>query len=234
VSDKSEDWGFSRARLRRSRSLVPLAGLLSVVLVASFLIGLFGLHYTHQGHATALERATRYLAGVDHARQGQVHFKEQVQEWKNVLLRGDDPALYDRYFQAFETQETQVRSHLRSLRELAPRIGVDAGRVGALLAAHEELGRAYRDALARDPGETVIDAKAVDRSVRGIDRALNRDMDALAESIRGRVDTLQTQLSRNAEGRYRSVRQASMAGLTVSLLLILAFLVLAIRGDRAR
>lgn len=36
-------------------------------------------------------------------------FKTQIQEWKNVLLRGQDPAQLDRYWTSFQTQERRVQ-----------------------------------------------------------------------------------------------------------------------------
>ncbi len=45
----------------------------------------------------------------------QVEFKSQVQEWKDVLLRGHDPILYQKYWQQFEQSEAKVRAGLEKL-----------------------------------------------------------------------------------------------------------------------
>ena len=49
-------------------------------------------------------------------------FKVQVQEWKNVLLRGKDSAQRERYWAAFQTQERiVVQDASELLAELPPR-----------------------------------------------------------------------------------------------------------------
>src|SRR5438552_18511769 len=45
----------------------------------------------------------------DMARVLEVQFKTQVQEWKNILLRGHDPRDLDQYRTAFFSNETAVR-----------------------------------------------------------------------------------------------------------------------------
>src|SRR5687767_4740169 len=42
-------------------------------------------------------------------------FKEQVQEWKNVLLRGKDPQQLDKYWGAFQKKENEVTAAAKTL-----------------------------------------------------------------------------------------------------------------------
>lgn len=102
-------------RRPNARTLVPLAGLLGVVIVTTALIGLFGLHYAHKGYKADMHRVEAMMIRLDEARGAQVHFKKQVQEWKNLLLRGGDPAEYRRYFDAFVAEEAEVVRHLGNL-----------------------------------------------------------------------------------------------------------------------
>ena len=55
-----------------------------------------------------------------------VVFKVQVQEWKNVLLRGNDKALYEKHFAAFERDEKLVQDDLRNTVDLMRQLGLDA------------------------------------------------------------------------------------------------------------
>src|SRR5512137_620382 len=43
-------------------------------------------------------------AMVDTSRRAHIAFQRQVQEWKNILLRGRDPELYRLYSKAFQEQ----------------------------------------------------------------------------------------------------------------------------------
>ncbi|MEQ1916937.1 MAG: EAL domain-containing protein [Gallionella sp.] len=47
----------------------------------------------------------------------QIEFKNQVQEWKDVLLRGRDPVLYQQYWEQYEQSERKVRKELEELRD---------------------------------------------------------------------------------------------------------------------
>src|SRR5258705_10570736 len=58
----------------------------------------------------------------DLARQAQLHFKVQVQEWKNMLLRGHDLKLLDKHTKAFEEESAKVKSTLQALHAVASKI----------------------------------------------------------------------------------------------------------------
>lgn len=104
------------------------------------------------------------------ALESQVYFKTQVQEWKNILLRGYDEQLYNKYLKRFINNELKVKEEVASLIALSadyPELQKDAL---DFLAEHEELGQRYKEALpvyrlsAHNPHITT------DKYVRGIDR----------------------------------------------------------------
>ncbi len=96
-------------------------------------------------------------------------FKRQVQEWKDTLLRGKQPEALDRHWGNFQQRENDVRSTADRLsRSIAD---AEATRlVAQFLAAHNEMGDAYRRGLQqfRDHG---FDSAVGDKAVAGIDRA---------------------------------------------------------------
>jgi methyl-accepting chemotaxis protein len=96
-------------------------------------------------------------------------FKVQVQEWKNVLLRGGDPAALDKHWSGFVKEEAEVReSGQAALKLLASEKSRDL--VARFLAAHEEMGKRYRIGVEafKNAGH---DASKGDAAVKGIDRA---------------------------------------------------------------
>ena len=54
-------------------------------------------------------------AAGDLARRAQLDFKIQVQEWKDVLLRGTDSQLYDKHFKGFTERSAAVKDDLTAL-----------------------------------------------------------------------------------------------------------------------
>ena len=114
--------------------------------------------------------------------EANLQFKVQVQEWKNVLLRGREPAELDKYWQQFQAREQQVQQLLGQL--IA---GSDAelrDPLTQLKQSHQQLGEAYahgRQAFLAAGG----DPRAGDLAVKGVDRAASEQMSALVERLRG-------------------------------------------------
>jgi methyl-accepting chemotaxis protein len=108
-------------------------------------------------------------------------FKKQVQEWKNVLLRGADAKQREKYWGKFEQQESAIQ---QTARELLARMPPSEARqrVEAFLAAHVEMGAVYRKGLQAfvDSG---YQSTAGDAAVKGIDRAPTKLLEEAASMI---------------------------------------------------
>jgi methyl-accepting chemotaxis protein len=204
--------GLSRLGIRgRLTALVVVAAL------ATLAVGLTGLLAVRaaldQVHRAATEGEAVTRAN-DAARSAQVHFKKQVQEWKNVLLRGFDPAMFARYLEGFGEEEAAVRADLQRLRrmEMAD-AGLQMG-IDSLLAVHGVLGERYREALAQYDGDDPRAHRRVDAAVRGIDRAPTDAMDSLVVRIQraGQARLAET------EDRSRRLMWQMLAGIGALLL----------------
>ena len=150
----------------RTKLAVGLIAILVVNLAAS----LYGFHLLTQASDREATVRETSAAIVTTALSAQVHFKKQVQEWKNILLRGQEPGLFDDYFGRFEREETSTRETLGQLIRLLADNGQSLATANRFLEAHRRLGEEYRAALAfyrpQDPSSQL----EVDRRVRGIDR----------------------------------------------------------------
>jgi len=117
-----------------------------------------------------------------HARAN-ISFKTQVQEWKNILLRGNKAADFEKYLTAFVKEEKAVGTYLAQIEPLAVQTGMDPQLVTRLRQAHVELGVKYRDALkAFDKGNPQA-GKLTDQAVRGLDRPFADGMEKLSAMI---------------------------------------------------
>jgi len=145
------------------------AGLVSI-LVVNLGAGLYGLHLYKQAslsEALVHESSSQIVAA---ALSAQVHFKKQVQEWKNVLIRGQEPELFDNYFNQFEDEEARTREAIGRLLPLLAENADARSAAERFLGAHVALGTRYRSALERYSPADANPALAVDLQVRGIDR----------------------------------------------------------------
>jgi methyl-accepting chemotaxis protein len=163
--------------------LVALVALTTLALLVVGTVGLLQLRAALDRVALTSTAGMQVVREDGIARSAQVHFKKQVQEWKNILLRGHDPANFQRYLRAFNEEEAVVRGELGRLRALAADRAWVGTEVGALLATHAELGVKYREALRGfDPADPV-GHRRVDAAVRGIDRAPTDALDSLVARI---------------------------------------------------
>jgi len=143
---------------------------LILVLVINLGAGLYALYLHKQASlwdARVRESSSEIVAS---ALSAQVHFKKQVQEWKNVLIRGQDPQLFEKYFNQFEDEERNTRAAVDRLLLLLSENDEARAISERFLHAHVKLGRRYRSALERFDPASANPSLAVDTEVRGIDR----------------------------------------------------------------
>ncbi len=161
-------------------------------------------HYNH-----LFEREVRLQ---DAARQMQVRFKMQVQEWKDVLLRGHDGEALRKHSQAFRDDESAVRNMAEGLKQEAPDAETRA-LAGEFAQAHAEMGSKYAAALAVFARANGLDPQEADQMVKGQDRAATALVDRMVESLKKRTDA-----------GVASQKQALAAQIrTVSLILLVTF-----------
>ena len=98
-----------------------------------------------------------------------IAFKTQVQEWKNVLLRGGEPAALDRHWNAFLRQEKETMDAVSQARAGIRETAV-LGKLEEFMTAHKEAGGRYRKGLEAFKASN-FDAHAADSVVVGVDRA---------------------------------------------------------------
>nr|WP_276574192.1 methyl-accepting chemotaxis protein [Pseudomonas sputi] len=175
-----------------------ILALLSGSLLAMLLIALACFHFLSNG----VQSYSQLIAGPLHTSQlideANLQFKVQVQEWKNVLLRGRQPADLAKYWGQFEDRQRDVQ---RILGELANQQGLEPAlktRIERLREEHRLLGAAYqkgRDAYVA----ASADPTAGDAAVKGVDRAASDQMSELVAELRKQGTEQSTQIRASAD-----------------------------------
>ena len=175
-----------------------ILALLSGSLIAMLLIALASFYLLSSG----VQSYRQLIEGPLHTSQlideANLQFKIQVQEWKNVLLRGKQPADRDKYWQQFQARQGDVQNILGELsRQPAIEPALKA-RIDSLRDAHRALGSAYQQGLEayRAAG---ADPAAGDAAVKGVDRATSEQMSELVNELRKRGNEQSTAISNSAE-----------------------------------
>ncbi len=175
-----------------------ILALLSGSLLAMLLIALACFHFLSNG----VQNYSQLIAGPLHTSQlideANLQFKVQVQEWKNVLLRGKQPADLAKYWGQFEDRQRDVQNILG---QLASQKGIEPSlktRIERLREEHRQLGTSYqkgRDAYVAAGG----DSTAGDNAVKGVDRATSDQMSELVAELRQQGNEQSTLISANAD-----------------------------------
>jgi methyl-accepting chemotaxis protein len=158
---------------------IPLAFAAALLLmIAGALYGIFKLNQSIDTYRTVV---ANNVAAERMVSQTLITFKLQVQEWKDTLLRGKDPAKLDKYWTAFQTREQSVRKLANELKSTLPE-GESRALVERFAEAHVAMGDGYRrgfDAF-KASGE---ESSAGDNAVAGVDRQPAALLEQAAQKI---------------------------------------------------
>ncbi|ALO42027.1 methyl-accepting chemotaxis protein [Pseudoalteromonas phenolica] len=149
-------------------------------------------------------------------------FKTQVQEWKNILIRGENPEQFDKYFKQFEEQEAFVQkstSELMSGSYLPKSILMQ---LNSFKGEHKKLGELYRIGLSEFKNAN-YNTQDGDKAVKGIDRAAAKHLKELNQSIDQYVESAVSRLRAEKEV---AIFESTVITLTVSFIVIVTMALL--------
>lgn len=202
---------------------------LLVVVAMAALIGT-GLFASVQANKlnNALDLAIQHHAQLaqasDHARSAQVHFKTQVQEWKNILIRGKNEDAFNKHNKGFDEQEQLVKGSLLQVKELAARLAIgDRVKIDNLVGTFEKLGPNYRNALKQYDRNSADPAGTVDKLVSGMDREPTKLIDELVAEMQKVAKEFNVDEAKQSDEIYSAVKTGLIA-FTVGAMAVLAIL----------
>ena len=198
--------------------------LVAVALLALVSIGLFSFLQASKLNTVLNESIVRHAAvvgAIDKARAAQVHFKTQVQEWKNILLRGKDVEAFNKYLKGFDEEERGVKERLAQVGAAAATLGVEKRlKIDDVLATFEKLGPAYREALKQYDRGAADPAASVDKLVKGMDRAPSKAIDEMVAEIQNISAEFSADEAATAAATYSAVKTGLLVFLFAALVVL--------------
>jgi methyl-accepting chemotaxis protein len=200
------------------------SGFLSVAAITLIVgaVGYCGLRQSVNNQRETNESASQTREAVDLARKATVDFKIQVQEWKDILLRGHDAAAFEKHLEGFSKQEAQTQEDLAKLKALLSKIGLPTTDVEAAQEVHAALGRKYREALKSFSTTNETSTKVVDNLVKGMDRPPTEALDGIVVSINQFSEQSSAGIERKAQAQARTAQIAAISGVAAGVLISVA------------
>jgi methyl-accepting chemotaxis protein len=197
-------YAMKLADFRIGTRLSALAGFLLVALIAVGMQGWYALSRSNAITSATMQKAFELQHGVDMARTAQVKFKIQVQEWKNILLRGKDASAFEKYQKGFSAAANETHASLLKLKDIFLRLGLDTAAVDTAMKTHSDLGVKYLAALKEYDRAKANSANLVDGLVKGIDREPTEQIDGIVAFVVEQSTRLEKQSASDAETAFRS------------------------------
>lgn len=157
-----------------------------LIVFGLFFLGFIAFIQIHAYHNLVSEDAKRVQQRSDMTAEiGKVAvgFKSQVQEWKNILLRGTTDENVDKYIKSFTEEESAVQKHIVNAMEFQKTIGLPTKDIEAFKTEHLNLGKNYREALVSFKAVDPDAGKKIDKLVAGMDREATRQIAELADTM---------------------------------------------------
>jgi len=203
--------------------LIFLTGLALVGLLATASIGLFQIARFEASIARDLHALDSSKSVMQEVATANVEFKTQVQEWKNILLRGNDPESFEKYKKQFQDNANAVQQRLKKVQSAMQTAGSPlAMEVEALVASHQVMLDKYLSALKIFDQSNPEAGKLVDKSVKGVDRAVTEAMNKLTQVLDKKMSTDFQQIVQRNQSDYKMIRNTLAITAAIMILLVTA------------
>lgn len=204
------------------KNIINLASLWTAILLFISIVSLFSIWSMNKEYLQS-EKITTNLSNLRYeVRAAQIDFKSQVQEWKNILLRGKEQDQREKYFSAFQASEMLVAKHFQKAIKMCSLIvlGAECNSIKMLSDEHSKLGVVYRINLEGVSLDNYQSITKTDLDVKVIDRKLQSNVDKLAERIFALEKSNISQIKLRLIDRYEILRQTILISIVISMLIL--------------
>lgn len=210
--------------------LSGLVGMLILALVGLGSFNLYGLVATNRLATFSLQQVGTQWFALEMAYKTQVHFKEQMQEWQNILQHGHEPGQFEQYLAQFDDAGARVQNDLQTLQPAAQQIGIKTNEIDVLLKSHAALIDRYHNALKSFEVNKKDSSALVDGLVRGMDREPTAQMIEIVLMIKEISEGGMGDLFAKLENVSQLYTQVSIAVMVLSLVFGIAAAIYILRS----
>ena len=208
-----------------------------IAILGILVAGSFGIRSLASFNAQLEADLSEIRTGVDTLvviQSAAIDFKTQVQEWKNILIRGNGEEEFQKHQKAFFEKGKVVQERLGKALEAIKADKTPAGEqmvkdLETLIAAHKTLGADYKAALEGFDKADPESGKKVDVAVKGKDRATTEGLDKIVAALeKGEFEHMERQVV-ESQAAYASLRNGMTTLVVVGLILTTLIVVFTVR-----
>ena len=199
-------------KLRNKVTTLLTLCLFTVGVITSYSVWLLADKIYHYNQLIQIEGNAARL--TNHAN---LNFKRQVQEWKNVLLRGSNPERREKYWNSFLTRHQQVAQAATEFIQLPVSSSLKT-KMSDFKAIHRELLEKYKNGYNAFL-ESNFDHSVADQAVSGIDRAPTKQLEDLSNNVQDLIVTKSRKNSADAKAAINFAIVAIILVIAISLVL---------------
>lgn len=216
------------AMLQKVSLKIKILALSVLVILSLLLLGLSAIGALggfNQSVRQGIERIDANVVMLADVSNAHVRFKIQVQEGKNILIRGNDAERFNKYLKQFNAESDQVQGLLASAIERARSLGKSTEKLAEVRNAHADLKLAYLNGLKAFDAADPLTGKKVDKLVSGIDRAASGGMEEIATETEQRFAELIKITKQEMQQGYESSRRVFALIMLVSAAIVVGLMV---------
>ncbi|MDX8385832.1 MAG: GGDEF domain-containing protein, partial [Gallionella sp.] len=228
-----KEWLAENAKTRRNKYAL-LLGL--VLFPCVMLIGLYQTYSNISVLETTSHRSIVVLSSkqvqVIKTHHAQAAFSKQMQEWKDVLLRGHVDQDRKLFWENFQSEEEKVKEALDEVHASAvlSHENIRILTLEMIMEKHQEIGRQFRAALSENPlfkGESSI--LKIHKMLDGLDRKLALQLEIVTEETEMEYQLLSARTVATQSEEISGIQSRVELNLIVITILILIEAILVLR-----